>query len=727
MKVAIYARVSGEGQERRGTIRSQVQALRARTAKEGHDLVAEYLDDGYSGARLDRPGLDALRDAAEAGVIEAVWCLTPDRLARSFAYQMLVLDELDRLGCKVHFTDAPQIDDDPQARLLTQMQGVIAEYERAKAAERYRRGKLYRVRSGEAIFWKVPYGYRRVPRSTDSPARLEIYEPEAEVVRSIFDDIVARGSSVRGISRRLYADGVRSPSGKEVWSTSTLSDLIRNRTYMGQAEWFRHETVAPPSPGQRHGRQQLRPKEDWIRVEVPAIISEETFEAAQRVKRDNSMFSPRRTTPGLWLLRGLVYCGRCGVRAGARQASSSADGGTRKNRYYSCAYHDAIKAGGPRQRCTEQMIRADELDAFVFDQVREILLRPDVLIAGERALIARKPTPDDELLAAQLDRLERRIEQAAAERRRLTDLYQAGHIDMKELDRRASDVDARRRHLQTQQTELKAQRHQLAVGNRLRQRLSDFANQAANGIDALDFDGRQRLLRLIIEQVRVHGWQVELRLRIPLDTPPDDDRHPKAQSRGDSRRGVSSKDRLRSLGRVEPVGLAARDTEPRPGCGDLVGVQREYAQPGVEQPLDQHPVRALDRDQPGIQPHELAAQRPQPCLIMRERRGQKLLARRVLHQYVVLLGRPVDARVVTFHRYSSLVGSSQRPDRGVPLRALIDWPSNGLRRVAACGTSPRREGLVSHGPSNGQARQALSRRRSRPPRPQRSRLPKDDQ
>ena len=132
MKVAIYARVSGEGQERRRTIRSQVQALRARTAKEGHELVAEFLDDGYSGARLDRPGLDALRDAAEAGVIEAVWCLTPDRLARSFAYQMLVLDELDRLGCKVNFTDAPQIDDDPQARLLTQMQGVIAEYERGE-------------------------------------------------------------------------------------------------------------------------------------------------------------------------------------------------------------------------------------------------------------------------------------------------------------------------------------------------------------------------------------------------------------------------------------------------------------------------------------------------------------------------------------------------------------------------------------------------------------------
>ena len=246
MNVAIYARVSSEVQEQRGTIGSQVEVLRARMAAEGHEIVAEFLDDGYSGARLDRPGLDALRDAAEAGVIEAVWCLTPDRLARSYAYQMLVLDELDRLGCQVRFTDAPAIDDDPQARLLTQMQGVIAEYERAKIAERYRRGKLFRVRAGEAIFWKVPYGYRRVPRTAEGPARLEIHEPEAAIVRGIFDEYTAAGRSMRAITRRLYEQGVPTPTGRAVWASSTLGGMLRTRSYMGTAEWFRHETVAPP-------------------------------------------------------------------------------------------------------------------------------------------------------------------------------------------------------------------------------------------------------------------------------------------------------------------------------------------------------------------------------------------------------------------------------------------------------------------------------------------------
>jgi site-specific DNA recombinase len=130
MRVAIYARVSTEAQEARGTIGSQCAALRERAAAEGHELVAEFLDDGHSGARLDRPGLDALRDAAEAGLLDAVWCLSPDRLARVYAYQVIVLDELARHGVAVLFADAPALDDDPQARLLTQVQGVIAEYER---------------------------------------------------------------------------------------------------------------------------------------------------------------------------------------------------------------------------------------------------------------------------------------------------------------------------------------------------------------------------------------------------------------------------------------------------------------------------------------------------------------------------------------------------------------------------------------------------------------------
>jgi site-specific DNA recombinase len=204
MTIAIYARVSSESQEARGTIGSQLEVLRQKMSELGQQVVHEYTDDGYSGARLDRPGLDALRDAAEAGLFKQVWCLTPDRLARSYAYQILITDELARHGVQVQYLDAPPLDDDPEATLLVQVQGVIAEYERAKIAERNRRGKLFRARAGEIVYRLVPYGYRRIPRCPAGPPHLEVYEPEAVVVRRIFDDFIAGGYSMRRICRRLY-------------------------------------------------------------------------------------------------------------------------------------------------------------------------------------------------------------------------------------------------------------------------------------------------------------------------------------------------------------------------------------------------------------------------------------------------------------------------------------------------------------------------------------------
>ena len=147
MRAAVYARVSTERQERQQTIEGQLAALRAWAVEQGHDLAAEHVfrDEGYSGARLDRPGLDALRDAVRDGAVEIVAVLTPDRLARKYAYQVLLLEELRRAGCAVVFLHHP-ISDDPNDQLLLQIQGAVAEYERAVLGERFRRGKLQRAR-----------------------------------------------------------------------------------------------------------------------------------------------------------------------------------------------------------------------------------------------------------------------------------------------------------------------------------------------------------------------------------------------------------------------------------------------------------------------------------------------------------------------------------------------------------------------------------------------------
>jgi site-specific DNA recombinase len=560
MRAAIYARVSTDSQQQRGTIASQVAALRERVAGEGDELVAEFCDDGHSGARLDRPGLDALRDAAEAGLIDTVWCLSPDRLARVYAYQVIVLDELARHGVAVRFTDAPAIDDDPQAKLLTQVQGVIAEYERAKIAERYRRGKLFRSRAGEVIAWRTPYGYHRLPRDSTGPARLVVFEPEAAIVRRIFDDYAKGGYSTREIVRRLHADGVPPPTGKRpIWGTSTISRILHNEAYVGRVYFNRTESVAGPRSS-RHPKQVTRPRAEWISIAVPSIVDQNTFEAVNRVSRDNSRWSPRRAEPGQWMLRGLVKCGSCGVGVNCHKMRGR--NGT-WHRYYHCRNHDPIKAGGPDKRCPERNIRADALDAFVFDQIRNALLRPDVLLAGEHAVAARTPTPDDELLAAELNRLDRRLNDVGAERRRLVDLYQAGLIDLPEMQRRAVDIEHRRQDLEQRHDDLTAQRRDLAHDNQLRHRVRNFAQGIVAVIDDLDFEHKQALLRLVVDQVHVTGWHVRVQLRIPLDEPPHDPppRPPGSGPDQPTPNAASTKDSLRSLGSGE--GLCVPASEER--------------------------------------------------------------------------------------------------------------------------------------------------------------------
>jgi site-specific DNA recombinase len=568
MRVGIYARVSTEAQEARGTIGSQLDALRAKVVAEGDELVAEFIDDGYSGARLDRPGLDALRDAAEGGTIEAVWCLSPDRLARSYAYQILILDELSRYQVPVRFTDAPPLDD-PEARLLVQIQGVIAEHEKAKFAERGRRGKLYRARAGEILSNKVPYGYRRVPRGPNGPAHVIVHEPEAAVVRRIFADFLG-GSSLRHLAVTLSAEGIASPDGKPVWRISTVCRVLRNEAYVGRLYYNRTHTRYDRALGRN--RQTQRPREEWIQIPISPIITEEIFDTVQRTAHHNSSFSSRRTEPDTFLLRRLLRCAHCGVKLVCMRARRSG----RLTRYYFCPHRDPWRAGGADRRCSEQRVRADELDAFVFDQVRQLLTRPDVLAAGQAAVADQAPAPDDELLATQLGRLARRLEAAQAEQRRLADLYQAGVMDNTEMQRRAGELSTRRRRLEQEHQALIDQRAELAKHNRLNQRIADFAQRALAGIDALDFEGRQQLLRLVIEDVRVRGWQVELRLRLPLDeSPPVETAHapittrtrrnrsPRGSKHG--KEAVSSNDRLRSIGQApqpRPRRLRGRHVEP---------------------------------------------------------------------------------------------------------------------------------------------------------------------
>src|SRR6266511_3960036 len=195
-----------------------------------------FLDEGFSGAMLLRPALERLRDRAAEGCFEVLLCHCPDRLARRYAYQVLLLEELDRAGVEVVFLREGERSGSPEDELLRQFQGMIAEYERAQIRERTRRGKLYRARQGsQAVLVCAPFGYRYLRKTDDADGYFQVDPAEAEVVREVFRRYSEGDESIAEIARALSARGVPTRTGKAVWDRSTVWGMLRNPAYRGQA------------------------------------------------------------------------------------------------------------------------------------------------------------------------------------------------------------------------------------------------------------------------------------------------------------------------------------------------------------------------------------------------------------------------------------------------------------------------------------------------------------
>ena len=352
-------------------------------------------------------------------------------------------------------------------------------------------------------------------------ARIEIYEPEAQVVREIFAAYVERGLSVRQIAFELRDRRIPSPTGKPQWGTSAIDRVLRNEAYVGTVYYNRHERIEGATRG-RKTRLRERPREEWIAIPVPAIIDRDTFDRVSQVSHENFKLSPRGAAAEAWLLRGLIECGHCHVGCSCHNSYGRSGALTR---YYYCRNHDLLRAGSKDRLCPERNIRANELDHYVFEQVRQALLTPDQLLAAERAVLNGAPD-ENELVAAQLKRLDTAIEAKERERARLLDAYQAGLLGLEELTRRTGVLTTRRAKLAREKETLSQRSAELATENRLRRRLAGFSDRVAASLDRLDFEGRRRLLRLVVEKVRVTGWRVEIHLKIPLpnDPPPDEDR-----------------------------------------------------------------------------------------------------------------------------------------------------------------------------------------------------------
>ena len=517
---AIYARVSSDRQKESGTIASQTATLRERARKRGYVVPPEWVfeDDGFSGARLDRPGLEAVRDLAAEGRLEAVLVLSPDRLSRKYAYQVLLLEEFERSGVACEFVQTPAAET-PQQRLLVQVQGMIAEYERAQIMERSRRGKRYKARQGSpSVLSGAPYGYRYVKRSEGTEARYEVLAREAEVVRQVFDWYAQDPCSIGEIARRLTGQGIPTRTGKQRWDRSVIWAMLRNPAYCGRAAYGKTGTgerqrVTRPlrGPGKYASRRvagRERPREEWIEIPVPALVSAERFEQAREQLEANKRHSARRTKEPT-LLQGMLVCRRCGYA----YYRSSTRTTKRKLYYYRCLGADGWRYEGGA-RCASRPVRQDRLDAVVWGELVRLLEDPALLEAElERRLEAGRRTDPRRRRVAELRGERKRLERAGA---RLVTAYQEELIGLDELRRRMPPLRSR-----TQAVEAELEAVESAVEERERhlrvaETLESFRERLRAGAGTLGVRERQKVLRSLVKEVLVDDGEITIRHSIPV-------------------------------------------------------------------------------------------------------------------------------------------------------------------------------------------------------------------
>ena len=603
MEVALYARVSTPNQHQEGTITSQLHSLHLYIHQQGWSLLPthEYIDEGVSGARLDRPALDRLRDCAQRGEFDAAVVLSPDRLARNYAHQWLLIEEFEKLHVQWIFLQNP-FGDTPQGKLLTQMQGMMAEYERAQIHERTRRGRLEKARRGEFMPWAYHcYGYQYLPKRHGCVPQVVIHPEEAEVVRQLYRGLVEEQLSCRQLTKRLNAAHTPTPLKKnQVWHPATVRNILTNRVYTGVARYNYRQPALPkyrkgasaPESVSKTGRS-YRPASEWIESEAPAIIAVELFEKAQLQLQRNAevarkMYQP---TSRRYLLRTLVKCGECGLGMGAAHRRSVCK--KYEYLYYDCKGRFPLTCGRVT-KCAARHVRADRLDAVVWNSLSELLKNPTVLPQLHQTW-AQTKQHDVTALRAQQTHLQQRHQRLDRQSQRLLDAYQTEVITLRELQLRRQKLTTELHQLDRELQQLTHTQQQTLHWQAVIDHVDHSRHLVGKNLDRLSFADRQTVAQCLIKKVVVTGEQVDIYYVLPFEQSPQVYNSSSQQPEG-------------TPGHFCRLRLADLDLEPRPVEFDqrVAGqVQSGRGQDDVTRlggifPIDEddHTQLALERDVP---------------------------------------------------------------------------------------------------------------------------------
>lgn len=519
MKVAIYVRVSTQRQAQAQTSAQQLERLRAHLQAENYELLEQDIfdDEGYSGASLKRPALDRLRDAVAQNRFARLLITAPDRLARNYVHQVLLLEELQSHGCQVEFLDRP-LSQDPHDQLLLQVRGAVAEYERTLIVERTRRGRLAKLKAGSLLPWtQPPYGYRTAPDRPRDPHTVRMDEAQGAIIQHIFTRYLQTGVTLYSLALELQACGVATARAQKLWNLGTLRGILRNPAYTGllyaqrkepQPVVNRRSSLRPV--GQTKWRYVEQSPEHWLLVaQMPALVTQEQLRQVQEKLSHHQRCARRNNHTHDYLLRARVSCGHCQLTATGRTQGAHS--------YYVCKGKGPAIWSRREEKCPGRLIPGARLDELVWHDLCEVLEHP----ASLRYALARAHggywEPDHlrkrraQLQAGQLH-LQRQLE-------RLTEAYLSSVVPLAEYQRRLQDLEQQAQSLQQTESQLDADSLQQSEVAILAQSIEDFAARVRGSLEQANFEQKRQLVELLIDRVIVSDHKVEIRYVIP--TTPD--------------------------------------------------------------------------------------------------------------------------------------------------------------------------------------------------------------
>ena len=500
IRAVTYARVSGDDRAKDGrNLSGQLEMCREYALEQGWTIVAELAEDdrGASGASFELPQLDKVREMARNKEFDVLVVREIDRLSRKLAKQLVVEEELSRMGVRIAYVLA-DYDNSPEGRLSKHIRATIAEYEREKINERMIRGRLLKVRSGHVLVHSTPpYGYQ-VAKSEEGKLTLAIYEPEAKIVRAIFDWYVNGDNGKRitlgeiavkltemGVPTRLDTlknRGGAKKRGWAEWGRSMVAKILKSEVYVGT--W--------------HYRKENHSKEEWLPIQVPPLVSIDDWHKVRKIGERNKLLA-QSSRKHQYLLTGHIWCGKCGCRMNGHPALWIGKNKRGYLLYYRCTGSDGVRAN---VKCDLPQFRIEQVDDAVWNWISEFLTNPQLLEQG-LADFQQEQVEENAQTLERLNIIEDLLTENHRQMNRILDLYLDGGFPKEMLVEKKARLEQTIRALENEKQSLSDFIQQKTVTPEQIHDIQEFSKMVTEGMDLVscDFEAKRRIIELLDLQV----------------------------------------------------------------------------------------------------------------------------------------------------------------------------------------------------------------------------------